>query len=94
MLGELQNLQRLPLSKRENGDKRMKRRTLVKICYFISLALLLCFVGKTVIDSVRYPSLFTSAPFYVYIILNALYFVLPAGMFFLVGWLINRKSKK
>ena len=78
----------------EKRRKGMKRRAVVRICYVISLALLLCFVVKTIVDGVRYSNVLTSAPFYVYILLNALYFVLPAVISFVVGWLINRKSKQ
>lgn len=71
----------------------MKRKTVTKVCYAISIILLLCFIVKTIMDGIRYDSIVGSAPFEVYILVNAIYFVLPAVISFVVGWLINRKSK-
>lgn len=72
----------------------MKKINITKMCNVISIILLVCFIVKTIIDYTQYSSTLNSAPFYVWIIANALYFVLPAIIVFIVGIIIKMKNKK
>ena len=60
----------------------------------ISIVLLICFVVNTIIDYMRYSSALNSAPFRVWILVNAVYFILPAIIVFIVGIVVKRKNKK
>ena len=71
----------------------MKKLNITKMCNVISIILLVCFIVKTIIDYTQYSSTLNSAPFYVWIIANALYFVLPAIIVFIVGIIIKMKNK-
>lgn len=63
-----------------------------KWCSVISLILIICFVVKTVFDYGKYSSTLNSAPFDLWILVNALYFILPAAIFFIIG-MIEKKKK-
>lgn len=56
-----------------------------KWCNIISLVLIVCFIIKTIFDYGKYSSTLNSAPFYLWILVNALYFLLPALILFIVG---------
>lgn len=71
----------------------MKKINITKMCNVISIILLVCFIVKTIIDYTQYSSTLNSAPFYVWIIANALYFVLPAIIVFIVSIIIKIKNK-
>jgi ABC-type arginine transport system permease subunit len=71
----------------------MKKLNITKMCNVISIILMICFILKTIIDYTQYSSTFSSAPFYVWIIANALYFILPAIIVFIVGIIIKMKNK-
>lgn len=69
----------------------MKKQSILKVCNVISAGLLICFIIKTIIDYTRYSEIY-SAPFYVYIIVNALYFVFPAIIIYIVRLVIKIKN--
>lgn len=71
----------------------MKRITAAKVCNILSLALLLCFIVNTAIDYAGYSTTLNSAPFYLWVIVNAAYFVIPAIIVFVVGIFIKNKTK-
>lgn len=62
-----------------------------KWCNIISLVLIVWFIMKTIFDYGKYSSTLNSAPFYLWILVNALYFVLPALIIFSVGIIFKRK---
>ena len=70
------------------------RAIIAKVCYGIGGVLLLCFVVRTVIDAVNYSKYMGSAPFEVFVLVNALWFVLPAVLVVGVGFLIHKVGKK
>ena len=72
----------------------MKWSVSAKICYVISAGLLVAFVAKTIFDAVQYTKYMGSAPFEVYLLVNALWFVLPALLVGGLGLLLHKKSKK
>ena len=64
---------------------------LIKICNLISAILVACFFVNTLIDYTRY-SIADSAPFSLTIMLNAIVFLLPAVIMFIVGIVLKRKK--
>ena len=64
-----------------------------KWCNVISLVLIVCFIIKTSFDYGKYSCTLTSAPFDIWILVNALYFVLPALIIFILGIIKKRKNK-
>jgi len=71
----------------------MKKLNGVKICYVLSALLVVGFIINTIIDYARYNSTLNSAPFYLQIIVNAICFIAPAIIVFVVGFIIKKKSK-
>lgn len=71
----------------------MKKLSGVKICYGFSALLFIGFIINTIIDYTRYNSTLNSAPFYLQIIVNAICFIVPAIVLFVVGFVIKKKSK-
>lgn len=63
----------------------VKKLYITKMCNAISIVLLIGFTAKTIIDYTQYASTFGSAPFSVWIMANALYFIFPAVILFTVG---------
>lgn len=56
-----------------------------KWCNAVSLALVAGFMIKTIFDYGKYSSVLNSAPFYLWILVNALYFLFPAMIIFIAG---------
>ena len=59
----------------------------------LGIGLLAVFVVKTALDYPAYLKSFTSAPFSVWVMMNAIYFVLPALIVFLLAWHMGKKSQ-
>lgn len=72
----------------------MKKFNGVKICYGLSILLFVGFVINTIIDYSRYNSTLNSAPFYVWIIANAICFITPAIIVLIIGLVIKKKTRK
>ena len=71
----------------------MKKINGIKVCYGLSVLLVIGFIINTIIDYSRYNSTLNSAPFYLWIIVNAIYFMVPAIIAFVVGLVIRKKTK-
>jgi len=71
----------------------MKKISLQGICNIISLILLIVFVIKTVINYFQYDVMINSAPFYVWIITNAVFILIPALLIFIVGCITSKRRK-
>ena len=71
----------------------MKKINGTKVCYGLSVLLVVGFIINTIIDYSRYNSTLNSAPFYLRIIVNAIYFIIPAIIAFVVGLVIKKKTK-
>ena len=71
----------------------MKKRNISKLCYVISVLLLIGFVINTILDYDRYNSTLNSAPFYLWVLVNMLCFIVPAIIVFIVGLVIKKKQK-
>lgn len=55
--------------------------------------MLIGFVINTILDYSRYNSTLNSAPFYLWILVNILCFIVPAIIFFIIGIVIKKKQK-
>lgn len=69
-----------------------KNELIQKICNTTSLILFIVFIGKTIMDYLQYNPLTNSAPFYVWIIFNTLWFILPALIFIIIGLIFAKKK--
>ncbi len=71
----------------------MKKINGVNLCYTLSILLFLGFIVKTIIDYSHYNSTLNSAPFYIWIIANAICLVVPSIVVLVVGLAIKNKTK-
>ena len=62
------------------------------ICNIVSVVLVIAFIVKNVVDYSKYTSTLNSAPFYVWILANALYLIIPAIILFAVGAFIKKNQ--
>jgi len=69
----------------------MNKKLLYKILYGVSALLLLAFCIMLGVDGYHYDAMFTSAPFYVFILIRAVEFLLPSGILFTVALILNKK---
>ena len=69
----------------------LRNKTLM-VCNVISIVLLIAFVIKVIIDYTKYTAALNSAPFYVWVLVDALFFVLPAIIVFAVGIITKKKQ--
>ena len=72
----------------------MKKKNLKPTCNIISIILIVIFVIKTIINFYQYDEMTNSAPFYVWIIINALCLLLPALLVYIIGYISNNKLNK
>ena len=56
------------------------------ICNIVSLILLIVFVIKSIVDYTQYSTSLNSAPFYLWVLVNALFLVIPAIILFVIGY--------
>ena len=71
----------------------MKKINGTKVCFGLSVLLVIGFIINTIIDYSRYNSTLNSAPFYLWIIVNVIYFIVPAIIAWIVGLVIKKKTK-
>lgn len=62
------------------------------ICNIVSVVLVIAFIVKNVVDYSKYTSTLNSVPFYVWILANALYLIIPAIILFAVGAIIKKNQ--
>ena len=62
------------------------------ICNIVSVVLVIAFIVKNVVDYSKYTSTLNSAPFYVWILANALYLIIPAIILFALGAIIKKNQ--
>jgi len=71
----------------------MKKFKLHTLFYIISAVLIIAFLTYTTINYLNYDESY-STPFYVYIMMNFLVFVIPSIISFIVGKILNKKTQK
>lgn len=69
----------------------MKKSNLHKFLYLISVLLVLGFAIHTVVDAVRYDSMLTSFPFYVFVIAHAVMYLVPSLFVFIIALIVRNK---
>lgn len=62
------------------------------ICNVIGAILLLSLIPTCIVDYTHYNSTLNSAPFYVWILTDALCLIVPAVVLFVVGWILKKKQ--
>lgn len=72
----------------------MKKLNGSKVCYGLSVLLVIGFIINTIVDYSRCNSTLNSAPFYLWIIVNAICFIVPAIIALIVGLVIKRRQKQ
>lgn len=68
------------------------KKNVPMICNIVSVVLVIAFIVKNVVDYSKYTSTLNSAPFYVWILANALYLIIPAIILFAVGAIIKKNQ--
>ena len=69
----------------------MKKANIYKFLYAISSLLALGFVVHTIVDACRYDSMLTSFPFYAFVIVHAVEYLVPALIVFVAGLVCKKK---
>ena len=69
----------------------MKKKTISKILGVISAILVLIFIVKVAVDYHTYMTTLNSAPFYLWIVVDAIYFLLPACVLGIIKLILQRK---
>ena len=74
----------------------MKKVNVPKMCYAASSLLLLGFIIHTIVDYYRYynTNTLTSAPFYLLVVVNIAYFIVPAIITLVIGIVVKCKQKQ
>ncbi len=75
-------------------NRVMKKKIIYKILFTISILLLVAFAVKTIIDYINYSTTLNSAPFSVFILMNAIMLILPSAIIALIGFIVKRKTNR
>lgn len=67
------------------------KNNIPKICNIVSVVLAVAFVIKSIVDYTRYSTTLNSAPFYVWVLVNALYLIIPAIVVLVIGIIVKNK---
>lgn len=68
------------------------KKKIPMICNLVSIVLLIVFIIKSIVDYNQYSTTLNSAPFYVWILVNALYFIIPAIVMSVIGFIMKKKQ--
>ena len=69
----------------------MKKKNIHKFLYIISALLVLGFAIHTIVDACRYDSMLTSFPFYAFVIVHAVEYLLPSLIVFIAALIVKKK---
>lgn len=72
----------------------MRKENIYKFLYAVSIFLIIGFVIRISVDLIKYDEMNNSAPFYAFIIIREIEFVVPSIICFVVGKIINKKFVK
>ena len=67
------------------------KKKITTICKVLSVVLVITFIVLNIIDYVNYNPMITSAPYYVDLLVNALFLLMPAIIVFIIGIIIEKK---
>lgn len=69
----------------------MKKSNIHIFLYAVSVLLVLGFAIHTIVDACRYDSMLTSFPFYVFVIVHAVEYLVPSIIVFIVALIVKKK---
>ena len=75
-----------------NKEERIMKKYIPMICYVVSAVLAIIFIIKSIFDYSNYSAIENSAPFSAWVLVNALYFIIPAIIVFVVGLIVKKKQ--
>lgn len=65
-----------------------------KLCFWISAVLAVIFLVKNPLDYIAYSNTLNSAPFWVTILVNGIYFLIPAVIVLICGFLLRKRDNR
>lgn len=72
----------------------MKKENIYKFLYTVSIFLIIGFTIRLSVDYFKYDNLNNSAPFYTFIIVRIIEFIIPSIIVFIVGKVMKKKYFK
>lgn len=69
----------------------MKKKNIHKFLYVISALLVLGFAIHTIVDACRYDTMLTSFPFYAFVIVRAVEYLIPSLIVFVIAVFLKKK---
>ena len=67
------------------------KKKITTICKVLCVVLVIAFIILSIVDYVNYNPMITSAPYYVDLLVNALFLLMPAIIVFIIGIIIEKK---
>ena len=81
------------VQKHINGGNKMNRKKISRICNVVSIVLVIAFAVKCGVDYAAYSPVSNSAPFSLWVEMNAFLFLLPGILVFAIGRVLREKGK-
>lgn len=72
----------------------MKKENIYKFLYIVSIIFIIGFIIIIGVDYFKYDNLNNSAPFYTFIIIRIIEFIIPSILVFIIGKIIKNKYSK
>lgn len=72
----------------------MSKEKVIKICNIVAFILALSFLLKLARDAFVYNTTLNSAPFWIWVLVDMLYYLLPAAILFLLGRVVKYRNNK
>ncbi len=72
----------------------MKKENIYKFLYIVSIIFIIGFIIIIGVDYFKYDNLNNSAPFYTFIIMRIIEFIIPSILVFIIGKIIKNKYSK
>lgn len=69
----------------------MKKVNIYRFLYAVSALLVLGFAIHTIVDGCRYNSMLTSFPFYAFVLVHAIEYIVPSIIVFIVAIIVKKK---
>ena len=69
----------------------MKKVNIYRFLYAVSALLVLGFAIHTIVDGCRYNSMLTSFPFYAFVLVRAIEYLVPSIIVFIVALIVKKK---
>ena len=68
------------------------KKNIPRLFNIVSAILVAAFVIKSIVDYTHYSNTLNSAPFYVWVVVNALYLIIPAIVALVIGIVLKKKQ--